>query len=225
MAMIIKTPWGVKGPLEATTEAIWNVLEKGVQYALSQDIPVPNPYTADIAYRKEPIRNGRRRDYYQPFWEVLAQIHGDCEDLSMFLVAYLRQQNIDPTARVALIEWPSGGWHAVVLRYGEPEKRDEVYKVTSLSRIYGPGTHIYGGPDIGWDPVGWYVEDPSRRLGMRDRARGSAYSPSATGDQREPAGESVIGQDPYIPFEVAGPATLDPQVLALIQRIFGKGLR
>lgn len=223
--MRIKTPWGETVDLEATAEAIWEVLERGVRYALATAGSPPDPYKAGIAYRREPKRSGRRRDYYQPWWEVLAQLHGDCEDLAMMLVAYLRATGIDPTARVALIEWPSGGWHAVVLRKGRSDGVDHRYNVEDLVRIYGRGTRIYGGPDIGWDPVGWYVEDASRRLGMRDSARGSVYSPLALLAQREPRGEAEIGRDPYVPFEVAGvkDAQALAQLLGEISRIFGGG--
>lgn len=220
--MRIKTPRGKMITLETTAEAIWRVLEDGVQFAISQGGQIPDPYAANVAYRREPIRNGRRRDYYQPWWEVLAQLHGDCEDLSMWLAAYLRQSKIDPTARVALIEWPAGGWHAVVMRYGPAQGVDHTYAVSSLTRIYGAGTQIYGGPDIGWNPPGWYVEDPSRRLGMRDSARGAVYSPYAVGDQREPRGERK--NDPYVPFEVAGVPNTTAEDLARVLR-FVRGYR
>lgn len=190
--------------LEPEASAIWQILERGVQYALSHGVP-PHPYLSSIAYRREPLRNGRRRDYYQAFWEVLKQFHGDCEDLSMMLVAYLRGTGIDPYARVALIEWPSGGWHAVVLRPGRADGRDETYNVEDLKTIYGAGASIYGGPDLGWDPDGWYVEDPSRRLGMKDGAhQNGPFSAVASREQREPRGEGRVGVDPYLPFEVAG---------------------
>lgn len=214
--MRIKAPWGKHITLEPSAEAIWRVLERGVQDALTRYPPPPDPYAADIAYRREPLRpNGSRRDNYQPWWEVIAQRHGDCEDLSMMLVAYLRGNKIDPYARVALIEWPNGGWHAVVLRYGARPETDETYEIADLERIYGTGARIYGGRDIGWDPAdpGWYVEDPSRRLGMRDPARGSAYSPVASAEQREPRGESVIGRDVFVPFEIAGAATPDDETI------------
>ena len=202
--MRIKTPWGKMIDLEPSAPAIWRTLERGVVWALSQHGTPPDPYASHVAYRREPNRGGRRRDYYQPWWECAAQLHGDCEDLAMWLVGYLRGTGEDPTARVALIEWPGGGWHAVVVRYGEPERADHRFPVSGLVRFYGPGTRIYAGPDVGWDHDGWYVEDPSRRLGMRDTARPTPYSPLATGDQREPRGDSVVGRDPFVPFEVAG---------------------
>lgn len=221
--MRIKAPWGEMLDLAPNAPAIWQVLEKGVRWALGRHGAPPDPYSLDIAYRREPVRNGRRRDYYQPWWEVVAQRHGDCEDLSMFRAAYLRASGLDPSARVALIEWPSGGWHAVVARQGAPDPANEDYTVEDLSRMYGSGAHVYLGKDVGWDVPGWTIEDPSRRLGMRDTSRGRAYAPTVQALQREPANGASMrtgaGGDPYVPFEVAGgvPGPLLARELARIR--------
>lgn len=203
--MRIRTPRGFYKDLSPDAAVIWEVLEDdGVRFMLEpatikQHGAPPNPYGLDIAYRREPgLPSGGRRDHYQPWWVVVAQKHGDCEDLAMFLAAYLRFSGIDPGAVVGLIEWPGGGWHAIVLRSTGYSTEADTFQIYELPE----GARVYGGPSLGWDPEGVYIQDPSYALGMRDSSKDAIYHPRVKLTQREP--RSPFAGDPYIPFELAG---------------------
>lgn len=181
--MRIRDPHGRHRNIPATAEAIWPVLEDGVKTAVVGPLFPPLYRYAKqtgLRYRREPILSGsKRRDWYNLPGDVMAEGHGDCEDLAMWRAAWLRR-NGEPDARVGLIEFydaagEKAGWHAVVLRRQRKANAKHIY--TSPSSAYrGLGARLYAGPDLGWDPFGWYVEDPSFAMGMKDAGRDLSVS-------------------------------------------------
>jgi hypothetical protein len=50
----------------------------------------PSPYQAGIRYKREPQRGTREHEAWQTIPEIISNGHGDCEDLTAYLVAWLR---------------------------------------------------------------------------------------------------------------------------------------
>lgn len=165
--------------------AIWPLLEDGVLHNLEQT-PIPDPYTSGVVYRREQRLSGPTPDTFLPWWKVRRVGSGDCEDLSAWAAARYRLLG-DSTARVGLVEFPGGGWHAVVLTARRPSNSSDsaVWRVES-ARYHN--ARVYAGPDVGWDPPRWWVIDPSFSLGMRDPAARTLYHPQTTDGEREGVG-------------------------------------
>jgi len=178
--------------LPASAEGIWPAMADGVTANLA-DGPVPDPYKAGVVYRREErLADGSRPDQFLTAQKVIAKRKGDCEDLSAWLAAWLRQQG-DSSARVGLVEFPLGGWHAVTLSRRRPPRQDpSVYPATEPRYR---GAALYGGNDVGWNPAGWWVIDPSFGLGMRDPSVGSGYHPAVSRAEREPQVEGAISPE------------------------------
>lgn len=171
--------------LEAKTEAIWPAMQEGVQLNLALEGQVPDPFRSGVVYRREGRRaDGSREDHFRLWRDVARAGSGDCEDLSAWDVARKRQQG-DASARVGLIEFPYGGWHAVSVSRRAPLRRDPCVYPADLPRYRGAA--LYAGPEVGWNPAGWWVTDTSYALGMRDQAASrEGYHPAVRAWEREP---------------------------------------
>lgn len=77
----------------------------------------PHPYDAHVRYQLEEFETpGKRRERWQRIKTTLRKRTGDCEDLAIYLAAWIRAR-MGIKARVALIEFTNGvkSWyHAVV---------------------------------------------------------------------------------------------------------------
>lgn len=195
---------GVRRTILPTSADIFRAINANPAYHLSRG-RVPCPYAAKAAYRKEPfISDGRRAEIWRPWWEVLRAGWGDCEDWSGWFVAWSRQQG-DTTARIALIQFPAGGWHAVAATRRPPLRpSDSVYRASQVTTRY-PGATIYLGPGV--SPDGWWITDVSYAHGMRDPYAPSVYARGVEAAEREPLEHNYQpGVDPYYSagLEVSG---------------------
>lgn len=173
---------GIRRSIPPAAEAIWPLLEEGVRLNLSR--PAPDLYSSGVVYRREARISGQTPDTFLPWWRVLPIGSGDCEDLSAWAASQYRRRG-DTSARVGLVEFPAGGWHAVVLTSRRPRLPSDP-AVWPVERGRYASARVYGGPDVGWDPAGWWVIDPSYSLGMRDPATPTLYHPDTLAGEREP---------------------------------------
>lgn len=202
--MQVTTFTGTRRDILPTSAAIFKAINSDLQYDLSRGV-VPDPYRARAAYRKEPfIGEGRRAEIWRPWWAVQSAGWGDCEDWARWFTAWARQRG-DASARIALIQFPAGGWHAVAASRVKPRAvSDSVYPASLVARRY-PGSTIYLGPGV--SPAGWWIVDVAYAHGMRDPFAPTVYAQGVEAAEREPREfEYAPGVDPYYSagLEVAG---------------------
>lgn len=160
----------------ATAQALWADLQAHIEDAA--DLILEAPDWEGIRYRREGVtssgpRSGGRDDRWvlPPLPVIAGWRVGDCEDLSALLGGWLLQRGYD--VRAVIQEFREGGrvtgFHALLA-------------VPREGRTARP--NMYLGPDLGWGPDGWFVLDPSWRVGMYHPDYG--YHPEATAAQREP---------------------------------------
>lgn len=189
--------------IPANTLDLWRALNSGLPYCLSRGT-VPDPYSSDVAYRKEPrIGSGKRAEIWRPWWQVQSARWGDCEDLSCWLACWLRQSG-DQSAHIGLIEFPAGGWHAVTVTRRAPLRPTPgAYPATQVASRY-PGASIMVHPDAP-SLSGWWVYDVSYAHGMRDPGAATVYAPGVVAGQREPLDDAYQpGLDPYYSAGISG---------------------
>lgn len=80
----------------------------------------PRLYASGVRYRRE---RPEERESWRTIPVVLAEGHGDCEDLASWRAAELRVSGEDPQARPFIYRTRSGSYH-VVVRRGDGEVED-----------------------------------------------------------------------------------------------------